>query len=1033
MEDELFDYGTFKLRKDALVHNINNEKNLLKYINAYRLNEQDARDFRNAVAYLAEGISNGTITKDLNFKPEPGNEGQIQIIDNTGGLNNHSKWGSKAISYLGKIADAQGRHKGNKKATQVKEKEYDDISTYLAKSLYPKATGLLDPNIDWDSFNKKYSGQAHKAAYDILSGFTKSENIDPELKAKLEGILPKLVDADGITADDRLELNRAGITGTFIPFLEKQLKVVTPPPPPLTGDSQGNQKDGIQGNGEKKEPSVTTPQDTTPKLGEQVADMASATKDGHWFIDGHDKNRIKYVLWNGNFEKMPISFINEDNFNNLRELLQQGYKNLYKEKNIDETLKKVKDLINEHGMSSDNATNDIDLIMDENIDKLYKYLYKLGYKQSEIARKLRELSILPENSRRQIEFAADEEPKNYWNNVFNTFVNSLTSPKFHKQGGNIIKAEGGTPLTYNPNNELYKSLYKVGAKSIGLANSDNSSRSTSLKFDTKYKDELDLNTYYKRFNLYSNPDDRHQDFINWVSKDRFASKFTTLEQLLGHYNDLIDWIYVHKQRGDQDAITYKKNNQIYRSEATKDFNELYNDLYTKGNSATFGYDPNSADIAGSATMARHPDITDADIEMDFSKYEITNENLKKLLNSAKIVKYKTGHYGYITNNLSNDQQKDQSESQQGKVSPAVVPGDDSSVRVKSEVDKETLPEKEEQVTIPETPSKLSVNAPFIAAGLIDQYATNEEIHNLQGDMIGAYRNPINLHRPVYGNLRALAAANHRAGQRNALARQLFTADQSFNAALMMDTFNKNVEDWQKALAIDDDAYRDSAEKARQEKKEEYLTNQEIAWGNTQTAVQQHNEGVVADMTKKTANWQGRKNALDEWKTYFMADITKKNEDKILPAYTRLWNHMQKSPVSYIGGWTLEDQKLWNRYLSGENITEPAERQKLMQIQNMMEDIYLQKRYPNASFKMPHMNNIRLSEPSYDDSVVSEVKRKGGLLKYTNKNKSGGKVTNDQVKAIIAYLKESNKNYNKAIDRSVKGLYNSIKLQKERKK
>ena len=33
----------------------------------------------------------------------------------------------------------------------------------------------------------------------------------------------KLVDADGITADDRLELNRAGITGTFIPFLEKQV------------------------------------------------------------------------------------------------------------------------------------------------------------------------------------------------------------------------------------------------------------------------------------------------------------------------------------------------------------------------------------------------------------------------------------------------------------------------------------------------------------------------------------------------------------------------------------------------------------------------------------------------------------------------------------------------------------------------------------------------------------------------------------------------------------------------------------------
>ena len=38
--------------------------------------------------------------------------------------------------------------------------------------------------------------------------------------------------------------------------------------------------------------------------------------------------------------------------------------------NIDETLKKVRDIINEHGMSSDNATNDIDLIRDESINKI---------------------------------------------------------------------------------------------------------------------------------------------------------------------------------------------------------------------------------------------------------------------------------------------------------------------------------------------------------------------------------------------------------------------------------------------------------------------------------------------------------------------------------------------------------------------------------------------------------------------------------------------------------------------------------------
>jgi hypothetical protein len=62
----------------------------------------------------------------------------------------------------------------------------------------------------------------------------------------------------------------------------------------------------------------------------------------------------------------------------------------------------------------------------------------------------------------------------------------------------------------------------------------------------------------------------------------------------------------------------------------------------------------------------------------------------------------------------------------------------------------------------------------------------------------------------------------------------------------------------------------------------------------------------------------------------------------------------------------------------------------------MNDIYLQKRFPDAGFKMPHMNNIRLLPPDYDDSVVATVPegRKGMILKYLNKNKSGGKVTND---------------------------------------
>jgi hypothetical protein len=45
-------------------------------------------------------------------------------------------------------------------------------------------------------------------------------------------------------------------------------------------------------------------------------------------------------------------------------------------------------------------------------------------------------------------------------------------------------------------------------------------------------------------------------------------------------------------------------------------------------------------------------------------------------------------------------------------------------------------------------------------------------------------------------------------------------------------------------------------------------------------------------------------------------------------------------------------------------------------------------------------------------------------------KRGGKINSDMSKTIISFLKEKNKNYNKAIDRSIRGLYNHIKLQRK---
>lgn len=999
MGDELFDYGTFKLRKDALVHNISNEKNLLKYINAYRLNEQDARDFRNAVAYLAEGIINGTITKDLDFKPEAGNEGQIQMIDNTGGLSNHSKWGGKAISYLSKIANAQGNLEGNKKATQVKEKKYDDISTYLAKSLYPNATGLLDPNIDWDSFKKKYSGQAHKAAYDILSGFTKSENTNPETRAKLEPILPKLVDANGITADDRLELNRAGISGTFIPFLEKQLEVVTPPPPG-GGQSNNGNGDGDQGKEKKEDLPVNTPQITPQPINLKYG-IGELKEQGDYYIKGHDENREQWVLWDNKFHKVPMSFIEDKGVEEIRKLLKDSYRNLYESENMEQTISEFIKAINDHAIKSENIKS---FPIQGKIMNLYKLLSQLNLPNEIVIEYLNR---------------ATKQLQGYFKQP--TISPTTGVVYYNKQGGNIIKAQSGTEL-----DNWFTKRYSQKA----LTNWTPKLRKDYWKQTTGFHGDADslASVYDANTNYTSDLNAIRSDLNNYAKNGKFTDKTAFINDYNTKIKALNDFF-------KQDR-TYGENS----GEHATTFKDIYASRSGSGNlNYDLGFQDDLKTSMGSTMWHRRAD----QYEKEFN--DLTDLEKQKRLHFVEglgyVYKNPDGSIAAFDNEeeakrilaLTEDPKDPSNPQQEIPVESSVkVKGEDNSIKVKSELDKEGLPKKEEQITIPEAPSKVAINAPFIGAGLVDAYLTNDHIYELSQKMPFAVRPPINLHRNTYGNLRALAEANNRAGQRNAMARQLFTADQSFNSALMMDTFNKNIEDWQNALAIDDNTQRETSEKARQEKKEEYLTNQEIFWGNKQAAVQKEREDILSDMTKTTANYQSRKNALDEYKTYLMADITKKNEEKLTLAHNRLWNHIQQSPVSYIGGWTTEDQKLWNRYLAGETISDPAEKQKLMQIQNLMNDIYLQKRFPNSGFKMPHMNNIRLLPPSYDDSVVAELKRKGGLLKYLNKNKSGGRVTNDQVKAIIQYLKESNKNYNKSIDRAAKGLYNSIKLQRNKK-
>lgn len=975
MENQIFDYGDYKLDRQSLLSNINT--NIDGYIKYKNYSKEKADQFINAVNYIAAGIKKGTISKDLEFVPSK--PGQFKFIDTEGGIIEDNEIHDDVLRFINTIAIAQGKNPSNEALLKKRQKEkeekekvvYGDFEDFFVKSINPKATGITDPNLDLESWREANKGKEGEAVSNIVREFIKKGNPDPETLEALNSVAEGLLDND-INAQDKVNMNRATWRAPFYNYIFKGIKGAVPPVPPVDKKEGKEGKEGVDGNQEKLDGQVVvngeTPKVTSPQLLNRVANAAMAVNQGDYYIEGSDKNRIQWVLWNGNFEKVPMSFINNANLEALRKLLQEKLKNRYETEKVEDLLTNVINDINNHGISSNAAANDYD---SDNIRKLRNLLHVIGISNSSALVRgvpanwknesiIRNLSTLPDPA---------------WKRMRGFRMGPVGYGSF-KQGG-VIKAEGGTALTYNPNNELYKSLYKEGATSVGLAGANNSLRSKDLKFNTTYKDELDLNTYYKQYNLYSNPEDRHKDFITWANKHYVDTD--DIGSLLNRYNDSIDNMYKYKQTNN--ATTYRSNGNVLESLETGNFNTTYNDHYALANANVFGYDPNSIKIAGSATMGRHPDITESDIAMDFSKHEITNEGLKKLLTENKLVKTKTGHYTIAAaDEVPVDQEGDQKDDQKDKSSSSTVDQDDF-----------VMPKKETPVTVPQEPSELYRKLPAILGNFWDTINTNNHNQELNEQRPLALQNPIFGHRRVYGNLRAIAEANRRGAQRTALTKQLFTSDNAQNMAMLYDTFNMNTNDFIQALHVDDATMRETAEKSWLLDRENYLYNQNVYWGNTQRSVAHEDNTVYQGrIARNEANRQSRVNMRNDISDLVNDYIDKQSATKRGVKSKELMTHIEQNPITYIDAWGKEHQKLWDRYKAGDNITDPIEKQTIAHIQTQMQQAYLQGLYPNDVLATkPSMKTLRFGTPyqpivEVAEKPVNTGKRGMKLIPYMRK-------------------------------------------------
>ena len=198
-----------------------------------------------------------------------------------------------------------------------------------------------------------------------------------------------------------------------------------------------------------------------------------------------------------------------------------------------------------------------------------------------------------------------------------------------------------------------------------------------------------------------------------------------------------------------------------------------------------------------------------------------------------------------------------------------------------------------------------------------------------------------------------------------------------------------------------------SELAQQQEKENRENRYNIAMKNRENMHQVSKEKLMALMGKKRADYESETNFINEWRTWINAKQQADEENANLLFNKEMLNYVTNNPQEYIPNWKLYE-KLWNRYNNGETLSADEQRT-ISQIQNHLSNAYYNEIYGKGDYF-----GYGITRSPWNPIL-----------------KKGGTITKNQVDSIIKYLKESNYNYNKAIDRSVRGLYNHIKLQRKK--
>lgn len=313
---------------------------------------------------------------------------------------------------------------------------------------------------------------------------------------------------------------------------------------------------------------------------------------------------------------------------------------------------------------------------------------------------------------------------------------------------------------------------------------------------------------------------------------------------------------------------------------------------------------------------------------------------------------------------------------------------------------------------------------FSAFNYFNALRTNKRILDKTNELTPLLYDPVEHPRVIHGDLQAIAEGQKQAAELSRQAATPMTSDGSLQQAMQMEAKLKGQESIRAGLKADNDEVKRTTDLAIAQEKEDKNVRHQVAMKNRENMHQVDLTKLQAETTKIRSDYESTKNFVDEVKRYYVTEHAKKQkiDDTI---YARsLQQDIYKNPQNYMPGWNTYHDDIWKRGIAGKQLT--SEEQTIF--------TQLKQQFVNAYYSNLYYNTtpIDTSVKDITDSASGwAVVRSLAEQKAVKEEKRGGKLNKDDAKIVLEFLKESNKNYNKAVDRSARGMYNHIKLQRKK--